>query len=448
MGVDRMGGGTDTPAEAVGEPPRADRRPPPDRPGTEGAPSRADSRHGAAAANEKSPQTTDRPSQETPEGQDSAAEEKKPEATGTPESTDSSGAPDGVSGERHETDNAPADPVGGPEAEQTSTETGNADDSSGRVQARDGLVTPQGSPSAAGFGEQPVSADATEQRQGKVVGERPADGETADAGTLAVQDTDGSAATNADSAAPVPKTQDAPHDPPDAPHDVDVEAAREETKPADDTAKTIEPTAESGDRSQTAERPQTGVPGESSEGDVEDVGPVAGRPLGDRLMVGDKPLRQYLDPAGYGAQPQAMVDVEGEGASEGKIAAEGEPSGDGAESAWLTGGPDIAGDLPTGEELVKMENGRLSRAERARRKVYESGDEVLDDVGKVVNRVDQIFQRPPIGHTVTRTGPEFFQAPHDGLDAGDAATALVATGAVVGEIVRRVRERAKERKGG
>jgi hypothetical protein len=54
MSVDRTNSGTDTDAEAIDERPSADRHPspPPDRPGIEGHPSRAESRRGAAAANE------------------------------------------------------------------------------------------------------------------------------------------------------------------------------------------------------------------------------------------------------------------------------------------------------------------------------------------------------------------------------------------------------------
>lgn len=51
MAADRATG-ADSDAETVEDPAASDRRPPPDRPGTEGFPSRAESRAGAAAANE------------------------------------------------------------------------------------------------------------------------------------------------------------------------------------------------------------------------------------------------------------------------------------------------------------------------------------------------------------------------------------------------------------
>jgi hypothetical protein len=58
MGLDRTGAGPDDGAEPVEQPPPVDRRPPPDGIGDEGHPSRADSRSGAAAANETGAQAT------------------------------------------------------------------------------------------------------------------------------------------------------------------------------------------------------------------------------------------------------------------------------------------------------------------------------------------------------------------------------------------------------
>jgi hypothetical protein len=53
MGVDKVDGATDDETEQAVEHQPLDRRPPPDRPGAEGLPSRADSRRGALVANEK-----------------------------------------------------------------------------------------------------------------------------------------------------------------------------------------------------------------------------------------------------------------------------------------------------------------------------------------------------------------------------------------------------------
>jgi hypothetical protein len=150
MGIDRTGAGTDKPAEATEEPPPPDRRPPPDRPGAEGAPSRADSRNGAAAANDTSTQATDKPgeekpdtvqaSQETSGEQDSTAAEDKPEMPGTSEVNESSSNDNGISGGRHETGPGEADTGGTPETEQRSEETRDAD---GREQALDSQATSQ-----------------------------------------------------------------------------------------------------------------------------------------------------------------------------------------------------------------------------------------------------------------------------------------------------------------
>lgn len=69
MSADRTKPGTDADAEAVDNTPSADRRPPPppDRPGVEGYPSRAESRRGAAAANEITPPASTAESREDDE---------------------------------------------------------------------------------------------------------------------------------------------------------------------------------------------------------------------------------------------------------------------------------------------------------------------------------------------------------------------------------------------
>jgi hypothetical protein len=69
MGIDRASTGSDANTENIEDKPATDRRPPPppDRPGEEGFPSRADSRRGAAAANSELESAP--PAQETAGGQ-------------------------------------------------------------------------------------------------------------------------------------------------------------------------------------------------------------------------------------------------------------------------------------------------------------------------------------------------------------------------------------------
>ena len=121
MGADRVNDGTDANAETVEEQPDRRPPPPPDKPGTDGYPSRADSRNGAMAANdtstqdidqqaERKPDTVQEPqeTQETSGGQGSTATEK-PESPRTLESDE--GASNENASERY--DNGPSQEVSG-----------------------------------------------------------------------------------------------------------------------------------------------------------------------------------------------------------------------------------------------------------------------------------------------------------------------------------------------
>jgi hypothetical protein len=72
----------DTGAETVEEPPAPEHRPPPDTPGTDGGPSRADSRAAAAAANEKPDTGSQRPERSN-DAQNDAAKDTSEPATAT-----------------------------------------------------------------------------------------------------------------------------------------------------------------------------------------------------------------------------------------------------------------------------------------------------------------------------------------------------------------------------
>ncbi|MDN3355113.1 hypothetical protein [Actinomadura sp. DC4] len=377
MATDRASDGTDTNAETTEAQP--DRRPPPpaDRPGTDGYPSRAESRDRAAAANETSTQNTEKPaddkadtshaSQETSGEQGSNATEK-PEPPGTPESNEGTGN-DGA-GKRDDY---------GPSQENTEARSDTAPPSDGvigstketdrREQLPDGQSAPDDGTTSPETDKQPVSAIATE---------RPEDEDTG--------------------------------------------------KPlADD------------DSTRMTDRSVEALADEEAAADTDDASSSGAKTLARRF--------ESLDEADPGATDERSADVKGTTDEGTELTLQGDSTSERTEPTWATGGLDIAGILPTGEELVKMENDKQSRAERARRKMYESGEEVLDDVGKVVNRIDQIFQRPPAGHPETRTGPEAVPAPHDGINAADTVTALIAAGVVVGEVYRRGRERLKQKKG-
>jgi hypothetical protein len=166
MGVDRTGADTDNPAEAAEEPPPPERRPPPDRPGAEGVPSRADSRNGAAAANETSPQAAedqgeDKPdtaqARQEPEREDNTTVENEPEASGTSESNEGPGNDD-AGGGRYDNIAVQEDPGGRPEP---SAEIGDHKDDQ-RGQPSEGRTGPYDSSPTAETDRQRPPAGASE----------------------------------------------------------------------------------------------------------------------------------------------------------------------------------------------------------------------------------------------------------------------------------------------
>jgi type II secretory pathway pseudopilin PulG len=426
MGVDRTGASSDKPAEAAEEPPPAERQPPPDRPGAEDAPSRADSRNGAAAANETSNQAAenqgkDKPdtaqaSQESPEREDNTTVDNEPETPGTSGSNEDSSNDDGI-GEQYDNKSTEEDTGGRPDIVQPSGELGDPKGTEQREQAPNGRTTPHDSTSTEETGGRPAPAGDAERTEDRGAGKTT----TADANDL--------------DCVPPPSAVDIgdrPDNAPRQPEDAPVSAPDTQESPRDSFDASPDDAVEA-----------AAPPEEEAAANTDDASRGGTEMLARRF--------ESLNEADLRATDERPRDVMGttneEQGSRVESTSRDDSTSERAEPPWATGGLDIAGDLPTGEELVKMENDKQSRAERARRKVYESGDEVLDDVGKVVNRVDQIFERPPTGHPETRMGPEVGPAPHDGINAADAATALIAVGVIVGEIFRRGRERLKQTKG-
>jgi hypothetical protein len=102
-----------------------------------------------------------------------------------------------------------------------------------------------------------------------------------------------------------------------------------------------------------------------------------------------------------------------------------------------SGGAGDAEPEPAGDRIASAENDEQSRLERLRKKFYEASEDVRDGVRKTSDAVQDLLpRRPPTGHPETRTGPVFAQAEHHGVDAGDTATALLATGFVIVEVGR------------
>lgn len=88
---------------------------------------------------------------------------------------------------------------------------------------------------------------------------------------------------------------------------------------------------------------------------------------------------------------------------------------------------------PTGEELVDSADEKSSSLEKARRELWEEGDDMVDTVEKNFNDAQDLFQRPPTG-TFTgapTTGPYFSAPQQSGMDVGTEAAALMVLGLAV-----------------
>ncbi|MEV0402998.1 hypothetical protein [Actinoallomurus sp. NPDC050550] len=114
------------------------------------------------------------------------------------------------------------------------------------------------------------------------------------------------------------------------------------------------------------------------------------------------------------------------------------------DAEW-TEGVDRFDDLPPGEKLTErgedeaesntdknVDQDKRSRREKLRDKLFEHGDDALDGTQEGVNAIGGIFDRPqPTGsHAIAKTDQPIIEASPHGVDAGEAATALIA-GAVV-----------------
>jgi hypothetical protein len=408
MGVDRAGAGADDPGEAAEEPPPPDRRPPPDRPGAEGAPSRADSRNGAAAANDARDQAaenqgeekpdTAQESQETSEREGNTTVDNEPETPGTSESNEGLSNDDG-SAELYDNNPTQEAAGGSPDTAQPSDrpdslpkETGNALVSAPDTQEppRDSLNTPAD-----------VARDDTREPT------RPADATTE---TAASPEVEGQPET-ADKAQPNPPDQTLPTGDAKGEADQPSDGLREKTgageESGEDPGSTF--TASTGTPDQRLERPDNEAePG--ADGTAEDMDADREHPLGDRLMVGDVPLREYLNSRGRTAADSDVV---------------GEP------------GTGPTADLPpTGEELVEMDSDKLSRFEKLRKEGHKELSDALDVTAKGFDLGVGAFARPPT-HAETRTAqPDVVEAPHHAVTAGEAAAGLLAAGVLMSELVR------------
>jgi hypothetical protein len=457
MGIDRAGDVPDANVETVEDKPDRPPPPPPDKPGTDGYPSRADSRSGAAAANETSAQPTDKtqiqkpeapqPSRDTSGEQASTVAENKPGTFASSELSEgeSSSKDDGVAGERKDTGHAQTDTYGTSDTGQASKEAGDLGGSGGREQTPDDWTTSQDS-STAKMGKPSTPTDAGEQGQNEGIRTTPSaeNGEPVSADAPSGQDTTATAdrpSPGLEENIPVPP---APRDRSDVHRKDDADAAYEGITPVGDASAATTLTGSAEDQPQTIDKPQPDPPDAArpvaevgaaeepattltesaetpgqrlddqteprNEGNAEGADTAEGRPLGERLVVDGKPVRDRIDPL-------AAADVDAELVTE----------------PWT----DPTADLPpTGKELSDMDSDKLSRFERLRREGYRKIDDGLDVTEKGFDLGVGAFARPPT-HAETRTAqPEVVEAPHHAVTAGEAASGLLAAGIVIGELVR------------
>jgi hypothetical protein len=484
MGADRVSDGTDTNAETVEEQPDRRPPPPPDKPGTDGYPSRADSRNGAMAANDASSQKAENQTEDNPEtsqrsqepvGERDSTSTEQPETPRRPESNEASGT-DGGNTDGRRTAGSEVGTGGASELEQRPEEIG---DVGGQKQALDGQVTPQDKAGSAEAGEQPAD---------KRTGEAP----STDIGELTLADTSSVRHTvdiadrtsvGTDDPVPVSKANETPRESLDDHRDGVTDEASETGRPPVAAPESILPAGGSEDqqrieaapRSDTRRGEDTAHPADVETKSGQDEQPRPDGPTTGHLEEMSEVAESSEDTVAARSDKETSVerpeDPGGEVASEVESAQQAE--GNSAQSKHRTyefnvGSTPIrvridpvgaavadktipAKDTepePAGDRMANAEDGKRSREDRFRKKAYEISDDTADIVGEAGKTVhDFLAERPPTGHSMTRSSPELSSAPHEGINVGDTASGIAAAGILVGELgyrayrgVRRRRE--------
>lgn len=442
MGFDRTGATADNPNEAAKEPPPPDRRPPADRPGAEGVPSRADSRNGAAAANDFSSQTAENQSekkpdspeapQETTDGEDNTTSENKPETSGPSESNEDLSTDDRTTerpsnpsqeslGATSDT-TRPSDGINGPEdADRRNHERTAAHDSTTPSETDTVTASPNERSAGEGAIETP-SVDSTNEppRDSLDASKDVGDGElepqglTVDAAEASVRSSEAEEQSESiggpqtDSSGQTFPTGDVSSDAmqaSDGPREEGAEGEADEDLGSGPTESTERPDQRLERRDET--RPEVAS-------DAEGTAITSSQDIGDRLTVHGTPLHEYLDPVGA--------------------------------AAWSNDIGDVI-DERSGDRIVDGESDKDSRFEKLRKKGFEKGDDALDVAGKATNRAhDLLARQPPAGHVETRSGPDVTPAPHQAIDVGDALTAAMMAGVVFNDAIRRIHGKAIRRR--
>lgn len=490
MGIDRTSDGTDANNENVEDNQTVDRRsPPPDRPGSDAYPSRADSRAGAAAANDVSSQATEtQPESERGTAEHSpetSGEERTKVAEGTNEVANATDSNESLGKDGEASSDGYGSTGGRPDNSaplETAPSSSRIDDHRDPVEREGAFGAPttphDGTGTTNETSERPVVSDVAhseESTPGETSGLDIGEGANADTRPMeaSTDRLDSTPATADDASTLTPGSDDGHRDVSAAPHDV-ADDARNSARPSDHAAALVPEAAENGDHSESTIEPQQGpsdlgapprrdnqessrdsdsreqksrtsntadedvstaarhLPDnqrtDDSAGEADDEGDTTAqggktsetRPLGELLMVGDKTLREYLDPAGAAAWSNEVGDQ-------------------------VPDPTDRTGHWIADTENKDLEKDKKERGEAFRKRFKREREGITDTAGKTTSKVqDLIGKRPPAGHQEVRTGPDATPAPHLGVDAGDVMTAGFAAGVMLAEGARKLHGKIKQ----
>ncbi|TYB48691.1 hypothetical protein [Actinomadura chibensis] len=108
-----------------------------------------------------------------------------------------------------------------------------------------------------------------------------------------------------------------------------------------------------------------------------------------------------------------------------------------SDADW-TEGVDRLEDIPTGETLSEGDDGERSKGDGFRKALYSGYGNAKKSVEQNADLAADLFGPRPSGHAETRadSGPRMADPHHSGVDAGTAASSLLALGIVGAELLR------------
>lgn len=104
-------------------------------------------------------------------------------------------------------------------------------------------------------------------------------------------------------------------------------------------------------------------------------------------------------------------------------------------------------DLPTGEKLAEGDEGERSKGDKFRKTLHAGFGDAKKGVEQYTDLTADLFGPRPPGHAETRagSGPTMADPRHSGVDAGSAASSLLALGIVGAELFRWGRGKIRDR---